>query len=239
MASLLVDNGHTVQFQRPFDPVVTFRNSQGEAARGTLTSLQRRSLVMEVYNPYSIVQVSEVLSDLNIRSGDRSIYRGKAVVVSLLNTGLMAVVSVALIDEWNDLGGIDHSARSVSAAVSRFVEEWESRSRVGQNYQVVVNDLRAYFSEVTRWLDQADITAGLPRDVHGRVRDDVFFEIAKPLLTKGREYLLRFEEEAAKVPAELEPAHRAFAQAAIHPLVLRAPFVYRTFAKPLGYAGDY
>jgi len=239
MASLLVDNGHTVQFQRPFDPVVTFRNSQGEAARGTLTSLQRRSLVMEVYNPYSIVQVSEVLSDLNIRSGERSIYKGKAVVVSLLNTGLMAVVSVALIDEWNDLGGIGHSARSVSEAVSRFVEEWESRSRISEAYQVVVNDLRAYFSEVTRWLDQADITAGLPRDVNGRVRDEVFYEIARPLMTTVREYLVRFEREAAKVPPELEPAHRAFAQAAIHPLVLRAPFVYRTFAKPLGYAGDY
>lgn len=228
-----------MQLQRPFDPVVTFRNSQGETARGTLTSLQRRSLVMEVYNPYSIVQVSEVLSELSIRSGERSIYKGKAVVVSLLNTGLMAVVSLTLIDEWNDLGAIDHSSRSVSEAVGRFVEEWESRPRISEAYQVVVNDLRAYFAEVTRWLDQADITAGLPRDVRGRVRDDVFYEIATPLLMKGREYLLRFEAEAAKVPPELEVAHRAFAQAAIHPLVLRAPFVYRTFAKPLGYAGDY
>ena len=194
---------------------------------------------MEIYNPYSIVQVSEVLKDLTIRSGDRSIYKGKAVVVSLLNTGLMAVVSVTLIDEWNDLGGISHSAHSVSEAVAHFVKEWESRARVSENYQVVVNDLRAYFSEVTRWLDKADITADLPRDAQGKVRDDVFFEIAQPLLIKGREYLARFEEGAAKVPAELEPAHRAFAQAAIHPLVLRAPFVYRTFAKPLGYAGDY
>ena len=228
-----------MQFQRPFDPVVTFRNSQGEAARGTLTSLQRRSLVMEVYNPYSIVQVSEVLSELSIRSGERSIYKGKAVVVSLLNTGLMAVVSLTLIDEWNDLGAIDHSPNSVSEAVGRFVEEWESRSRVSEAYQVVVNDLRAYFAEVTRWLDQADISAALPRDVHGRVRDDVFYEIARPLMSTVREYLIRFEAEASKVPPEQEPAHRAFAQAAIHPLVLRAPFVYRTFAKPLGYAGDY
>jgi extracellular factor (EF) 3-hydroxypalmitic acid methyl ester biosynthesis protein len=33
--------------------------------------------------------------------------------------------------------------------------------------------------------------------------------------------------------------HRTYAQAALHPLLLRAPFVYRTFTKPLGYAGDY
>lgn len=235
----LVDSNQAVHFQRPFDPVVTFRNSQGEAARGTLTSLQRRSLVMEIYNPYSIVQVSEVLNELAIRSGERSIYKGKAVVVSLLNTGLMAVVSVTLIDEWNDLAGIGHDTRTVAEAVGRFILDWDSRHQVGQAYQVVVNEMRAYFSEVTRWLDQADITAGLPRDAQGRVRDDIFFEISRPLLEKGRQYLLRFEAEAARVEPELEPVHRAFAQAAIHPLVLRAPFVYRTFAKPLGYAGDY
>lgn len=194
---------------------------------------------MEIYNPYSIVQVSEVINELTIRSGDRSIYRGKAVVVSLLNTGLMAVVSVTLIDEWNDLAGIGHDAHTVSQAVGQFIQDWESRHQVGQAYQVVVNEMRAYFSEVTRWLDQADVTAGLPRDAQGRVRDDIFFEIGRPLLEKGKQYLLRFEEEASKVTPELEPAHRAFAQAAIHPLVLRAPFVYRTFAKPLGYAGDY
>lgn len=233
------NNDLPVSLQRPFDPVVTFRNSQGEAARGTLTSLQRRALVLEIYNPYSIVQVSEVLHDLVIRSGDRSIYKGKAVVVSLLNTGLMAVVSVTLIDEWNDLGGIGHDAGTVSKAVGHFIEEWEERPQVGHAYQVVVNDMRAYFSEVTRWLDQADIAAGLPRNVDGRVRDEVFYEIARPLLEKGREYLVRFEEEAKKVLPEQEAVHRAFAQAAIHPLVLRAPFVYRTFAKPLGYAGDY
>jgi extracellular factor (EF) 3-hydroxypalmitic acid methyl ester biosynthesis protein len=228
-----------VQLQRPFDPVVTFRNSQGEAARGTLTSVQRRSLVMEIYNPYSIVQVSEVLNELTIRSGDRSIYKGKAVVASLLNTGLMAVVSVTLIEEWNDLAGVDHSASSVSEAVARFVHQWDSRVRISEAYQAVVNDLRAYLSEVTRWLDQADITASLPRDVHGKVSDDVFLDIVRPLMATVHEYLVRFETEAAKVPPEFEAVHRAFAQAAIHPLVLRSPFVYRTFAKPLGYAGDY
>jgi extracellular factor (EF) 3-hydroxypalmitic acid methyl ester biosynthesis protein len=45
--------------------------------------------------------------------------------------------------------------------------------------------------------------------------------------------------EAAMVEQEAAAAHRAFAQAALHPLILRAPFVFRTFSKPLGYAGDY
>ncbi|MHB1200156.1 MAG: class I SAM-dependent methyltransferase [Polaromonas sp.] len=224
---------------RPIDPVITFRNSQAEAVRGTLTNVQRRSLVMEIYNPYSIVQVSEVLSDLTIRSGERSIYKGKAVVVRLLNTGLMAVVSVTLIDEWNDLAVIGHDGKSVADEARAFVQGWNTRFNVRRDYQVVVSEMRAYFSEITRWVDQADLKIGLPRADDGRVREDVFFDLARPLLEKGREYLQWFESEAAQVDPEIAPMHRSFAQAAIHPLILRAPFVYRTFAKPLGYAGDY
>jgi extracellular factor (EF) 3-hydroxypalmitic acid methyl ester biosynthesis protein len=228
-----------VYLQRPFDHVVTFRNSQGESARGTLTSLQRRSLVMEIYNPYSIVQVSEVLSELTIRSGDRIIYKGKAVVVSLLNTGLMAVISVALIDEWSDLNAIRGNVNQVREEAARFVADWESRFKIRQSYQVTISEFRAFLSETARWIDQADMVDSLPRMPDGRLTDEVFGAMAEPLMIKGKEFLVRLEDEASRLPAEDSLLHRAFAQTALHPLVLRAPFVYRTFAKPLGYAGDY
>lgn len=225
--------------QRPFDHVVTFRNSQGESARGTLTSLQRRSLVMEIYNPYSIVQVSEVLSELTIRSGDRIIYKGKAVVVSLLNTGLMAVISVALIDEWSDLNAIRGNVGQVRDEAARFVADWEARFKIKESYQVTISEFRAFLSDTARWIDQADMVDSLPRQTDGRLTDDVFAAMAEPLMVKGKQFLIRLEDEASRLPAEDSLMHRAYAQTALHPLVLRAPFVYRTFAKPLGYAGDY
>lgn len=224
---------------RPIDPVVTFRNSQGEAARGTLTSVQRRSLVMEIYNPYSIVQASEVLSELTVRSADRSIYKGKAIVVSLVNTGLMAVVSISLSDEWSEFNAINGDMSRVSEEASRFVEEWESRFRIARSYQVIISEFRAFLSEASKWADQADMSDVLPRDQEGRIRKDVFYDLAEPLMRKGGEYLSWLEEEGRKIPLEDSVAHRNFAQTALHPLLLRAPFVYRTFAKPLGYAGDY
>jgi len=39
-----------VYSQSQIDPVVSFRNTQGEAVRGTIFNLQRNSLVMEIYN---------------------------------------------------------------------------------------------------------------------------------------------------------------------------------------------
>jgi extracellular factor (EF) 3-hydroxypalmitic acid methyl ester biosynthesis protein len=228
-----------VHLQRPFDPVITFRNSQGEAARGTLTSLQRRALVMEIYNPYSIVQVSEVLTELTVRSGERNIYKGKAVVVSLLNTGLMAVVSVALIDEWSDLNVALGNLRQIENEAARFVLDWEERFKITQSYQVTISEFRAFLSETARWIDQADMVDSLPKTTDGRITDDVFWAIADPLMRKGKDFLVRLEGEAASIGEDEALSHRSYAQAALHPLILRAPFVYRTFIKPLGYAGDY
>jgi extracellular factor (EF) 3-hydroxypalmitic acid methyl ester biosynthesis protein len=224
---------------RPIDPVVTFRNSQGEAGRGTLTSVQRRSLVMEIYNPYSIVQVSEVLSELTVRSGERSIYTGKGVVVSLVNTGLMAVVSVSLTDEWSEFNAIRDDLSLVAEEANRFVEEWETRFRISHTYQVLISELRAFLSETSKWADQADMSDVLPRDAKGRLREDVFYDLASPILRKATQYQSWLEDEGRRIPPESAVAHANFAQTALHPLLLRAPFVYRTFVKPLGYAGDY
>lgn len=194
---------------------------------------------MEIYNPYSIVQISEVLSEVRVRSGEKIIYEGKGVVVSLLNTGLMAVVSVTLIDEWNDLNAIRGDLSKVGAESQRFVEDWEARFCISRSYQVMISEFRAFLAEVSRWADQADMSADLPRDSGGRIRSDIFDELAAPLMRKGSKYLIWLESEAGLVPADQAVAHRNFAQTALHPLLLRAPFVYRTFAKPLGYAGDY
>ncbi|MGE0098129.1 MAG: class I SAM-dependent methyltransferase [Hydrogenophaga sp.] len=224
---------------RPFDHVVTFRNSHGRAACGKVASLQRRSLVMEIYNPCSIVQVCEVLSELTIRTGDANIYKGNAVVVSLLNTGLMAVASVELIDEWSDhnaIGGDIHQARGEA---ERFVSDWESRFKIRQSYQVMISEFRAFLAETARWADQADLSASLPREADGRIRADVFDELAAPIMKKSAEYLVWLEDEGPRVAPEDLVAHRNFAQTSLHPLLLRAPFIYRTFTKPLGYAGDY
>lgn len=224
--------------QSQIDPLISFKNTVGESVRGTIVKLQRKSLVMEVYNPYSIVQISEVLGDLTIRIGNKVAYLGKAVVISLVNTGLTAVVSVTLIDEWQDLYDVVITPGAVGVEAKAFVQDWTERFQIRRDYQIVVNELRAYLSDVSRWVEQVDLTESLPR-VDGRLREDIFYELAFPLMTKLGAYLGNLEIEASLVDAELAPAHRSYAQAALHPLLLRAPFVFRAFTKPLGYAGDY
>ena len=224
--------------QSQIDPVVSFRNTQGEVVRGTIFNLQRNSLVMEIYNPYSIIQVSEVLAELTVRMGAKNAYVGKAVVISSVNTGLTAIVSATLIDEWRELSDVVVIKGAVGREAAAFVAGWGERFRIDRDYQIVVNEMRAFLSEVARWVEQVDLSDTLPKE-NGRLRADIFDELAQPLMEQTQHYLRQLESAASQVAEEQAPAHRAFAQSALHPLILRAPFVFRTFTKPLGYAGDY
>lgn len=195
-------------------------------------------MVMEIYNPEAIVQVSEVLNELTVRMGAKNAYVGKAVVISSVNTGLTAIISVTLIDEWRALSDVVLVKGAVAREAMAFVSGWGERFRIRSDYQIVVNEMRAFLSEVARWVEQVDLSDALPKE-NGRLRADIFDELALPLMEQTQLYLRQLEVAAALVDAEHAPAHRAFAQAALHPLILRAPFVFRTFTKPLGYAGDY
>lgn len=224
--------------QSQIDPLVSFRNAQGEAVRGTIVNLQRKSLVMEVYNPYSIALVSEVLAELTVRFGTRIAYQGKAVVDSLLNTGLTAIASVTLTDEWHELDIVAIEPGEVGAKAREFVEDWSKRFQIRHGYQIVVNEFRAYLSEVSRWVEQVDLSESLPK-ADGQLCEEVFYQLATPLIEKTKSFIDMLEREAGNIDEELVPSHRSFAQTALHPLLLRAPFVFRTYTKPLGYAGDY
>lgn len=224
--------------QSQIDPVVSFRNAEGALVRGTIVNLQRKSIVMEVYNPYSIMQVSEVLSDLTMRLGTHIAYQGKAVVISMVNTGLTIVASVTLIDEWRELNDATVAPGTAREQARAFVQDWTRRFQIRQGYQIVVNEMRAYLSDVSRWTEQIDLSATLPK-ANGWLRSDVFYEIASPLMDKTNSYLEALNNEAYLVDEEFASAHRSFAQTALHPLILRAPFAHRTYTKPLGYAGDY
>ena len=218
--------------------MVSFRNAEGQLVRGTIVNLQRKSIVMEVYNPYSIVQISEVLSELTMRLGTHIVYQGKAVVISLVNTGLTLIASVTLIDEWRELNDVVVAPGSVRLEALAFVQDWTKRFQIRHGYQIVVNEARTYLSDLSRWVEQIDMSETLPK-VNGQLRSDIFYELAVPLMEKIKFFYDALNSEASQVDTELASAHRSFAQSALHPLLLRAPFVYRTYTKPLGYAGDY
>ena len=145
----------------PTSAVVAFRNSQGLEARGTLLRLSRQQVVFEVYNPYSVVQLSEVLTQLRICQGERETYSGRAVVTNLLNTGLMLIVTASLVDPWSELRGLA-PGDILRTYVKEFVDDWATGNECLQTgVQVATANLRNYLSELSRWLEHSETEVGV------------------------------------------------------------------------------
>lgn len=223
-------------FSNAIERLLTFKNSQGSDGRGTLLHMSRSRIVFEVYNPYSIVQLSEVLQDVTIRRGGAPVYSGKAVVSSLVNTGLMLIVSATLVDRWSDLMLLVSRKNDVREEVRHFIVDWETSKSIRPGYQLAVAELRSFFSQLNPWLDQVDMASD---DSAENVPNDIYEQLREELMPRVSEIQQQFEHEAKKVDLNELEAHRLYAQRDLLPLMLRAPFFYRSYTKPLGYAGDY
>ena len=213
-----------------------FRNSRGVSGRGTLLHLSRHSVALEVYNPFSIVQLSEVLHEVRILREERAIYQGRAVITNLVPTGALTIVSATLVDPWSDLSGLS-ATQDIRSETERFISAWEESYRIRPSYQLAVNNLASFLQELDRWLGQAE--ALYAHEVPGSGQAGLFEQIWPALEQKLAELFANLERAASEIPAAEAPVHRAFCQRELHPLMLCDPFIHRSFTKPLGYAGDY
>jgi len=221
------------------DSVVAFRNSQGESAKGVLIRLARTSIVFEVYNPYSIVQLSEVLPKVEIRRGERTIYEGKAVVTSIVSTGIMLIVTASMVDPWSDLAGLKPGPQ-LREEVDAFVGEWQSNNRQLQpNYRVAVGNIVNFLDELRQWLEHGELVAGIDNSVSPELANEFTADVEDRVSNALDELFGQYEAETRQIETEVVGIHKAHARREIHPLMLISPFMHRTFTKPLGYAGDY
>jgi len=229
--------------------VITCRNSQGTELTANLLRIKRYSVVFEVYNPYSILQLSEVLSDFRIMASRRLLYHGKAVVSNLLNTGIVLVCEAMLDEGWVEvdfLAGVAGSStpqgspQDMAGQFSGFMNEWKSANKVQDPFKLVVADLSSMLSGVQHWLTGVDV--GIRTTVTRR-RDELENEIFSGIENRVVEEVLpsmeRFEEVAKEISEAEAAVHKSYVRRELHPIVLCSPFLYRTYTKPLGYAGDY
>ena len=84
-------------------------------------------MAFEVYNPYSILQLSEVLKEFRIIVNDQLIYSGRATVSNLVNTGIMLVCEATLDEAWLDvdLFALVTQPKKLRADFTDFLKEWE------------------------------------------------------------------------------------------------------------------
>jgi extracellular factor (EF) 3-hydroxypalmitic acid methyl ester biosynthesis protein len=224
------------------DSFILARNSQGLEVRAGVLRLTRYLAVFEVYNPYSILQLSEVLSDFKIIMNDRIMYSGRAVISNVVNTGIMLICEATLDDSWLDVdifSSVTTPGR-LREEFAQFVQEWHKIDRIQPHFKGAVADLQTMLMDLRRWLEQVELgIRSEPGADRSALEQTVIAELEEPILPTVGLWFSRFDDISERVEDELRPVHRAYAKRLLHPLVLCSPFVYRTYHKPLGYAGDY
>ena len=225
-----------------FDEIVTFRANQGLELRGTLHKLTRNRVVFETYGPDPVLRMSEVLSDFTLRHHDQLVYSGKALISNLVQTPSFAVCEAVLQDSWMNGCSFLPGTNPTQAKTSfhEFLSHWGKSYQVRPEFKVVVADIHSFLLDLRTWLDQVELTVRSSPDGSRAALEREWIEALTPQTTDAIATLFeRFEQVARTVEPEFVPVHQALGRRMLHPLILAAPFVYRTLQKPLGYAGDY
>ncbi len=223
------------------ESLVVCRNSQGVEFSASLLRLTRFVAAFEIYNPAVVVRMSEVLSDFRIVYNDRTLYSGKAVVSNLVNVGTVLVCEAKLDETGLNLAAFAGAdTKSLCEGFHAFLGEWQKVYKVLPEFKVVVADMQTFLADLRLWLDQVELEIRCApsgdRVEQERLAAQQLGGSIVPAFDAMHE---RLEELSDKIEPEWRPAHQAFSKRQLHPLMLCSPFAYRTFQKPLGYAGDY
>lgn len=228
----------------PKNSLITCYNSQGGKILATPVNIKRHEVYFEVYNPYSIVQLSEVLSDFRIVVGsDRTVYSGKSVVIELNQIGTITVCRSSLSEKsWLDVDLFSPTGQRecLQRDFEAFLSESQKIRRVTPEFKLVVADMHFILTDLSHWLAQVEsgirtIPIGDREQLERQVMDD----LSGPVMPILNDVFGQLESVSRNLDPASHAMHCAYIKRQLHPLVLDSPFASRTFHKPLGYAGDY
>jgi len=233
----------TTLTEAPNESLIVCENSQNVSVRASLLRMTRYVASFEVYNPYSILQLSEVLQTFKIIIDGKTVYSGRATITSIVNTGLLLVCEASLDDDsWLDIDILSPAVQvdRLAADFDRLISDWSKVEQVSPEIKIIVSDMQALLREIRRWLEQVELSLRTAPPSERSKMELTFIEKLNSLVLPVTEGLFsRFESLAVTIQEDVRAVHRAYTRRQLHPLILCSPFMYRTFHKPLGYAGDY
>ncbi|MEY4387297.1 MAG: hypothetical protein RLY20_2580 [Verrucomicrobiota bacterium] len=214
--------------------LIRFKTRAGTSETAVIRRVSRYEAAFSVYGPSIVIETSETLTSFELMLAGITVYAGRAVVKTTIPESGGVSYQVTLGDEgWREVNG---TSPTLAQEFNTFISEASQRAHIIPEFRLVVADMFDLLSEIRLWTDKLETELGQPTPQSERAALDQLRPVSLPLLHRMFE---RFEAVALAVPANRVAEHAAYARRILHPLVLCAPFMHRTFAKPLGYAGDY
>ena len=224
------------------DSLVACQTGQGVEVRGNLLHLTHYLAVFEIYDPNLTLCTSEVFGNLKVILNNRTAFSGRAVISKLVNTGTL-ILCEAKLDETGfnlDFPANGNGSSQWRECFTEFLSQWQKVYRVRPEFKVVSADMQTFLADLRLGLEQVELDIrSAPAGDRLEMEQRAARELGETVVPAFDALHERLEELAENIEEELRPAHQNFAKRQLHPLVMCSPFAYRTYHKPLGYAGDY
>ncbi|MEO7298229.1 MAG: class I SAM-dependent methyltransferase [Verrucomicrobiota bacterium] len=219
---------------------VSCKTSRGIELHTILVRFSRRQVVLEIYDPHIVLQMSEVLSEVKISINKRQVYSGKAVIRNLVNTGTTMICEATLDETWSDEVFLpaENSGKSVAQGFSSFMQKWQKHHKIIPEYKILIADMETFLVDLRLWLEQVELEMGTSQN-RLQLERKAIQELAPVVIQTVNMFFDKFETMANQLDENARAVHQGYMRRQLHSLVLCSPFAYRTFQKPLGYAGDY
>lgn len=222
--------------------LVVGQTSHGTEIRGNLLRVTRYVAAFEVYAPNLVLHTSEVLQDFKLILHEHTVYSGRAVVSSLVNTGTMLVVEVKLEEAGFAVASFAPAEANGSTGhdFNQFLAHWQKLYKVRPEFKVVIADMESFLLDLRLWLEQVELEIrSAPAGDRLQLERDAAHQLGAAMVPAFDAMHERLESISGTIEEELRPVHQNFSKRHLHSIVMGSPFAYRTFHKPLGYAGDY
>lgn len=220
---------------------VSWHTADGLELKGRVLHLSAHSASFELNHPDVSLRVSEVLAPFRVVAGGVLAYTGRAVLREVVNTGsgLMCDASLEGGLDSGVFGAIGDPAL-LPARFRTFIKSWQATCKILTPYKLAVADLQSFLTRLRLWLEQVELgIRAAPSGDRFELEQNALERLGKEIVPIIDRFFEQFETITPEITPDMLPVHRAYLQQHLHPLVLCSPFAYRTYSKPLGYAGDY
>lgn len=235
-------NSDSAELLQRNDTRVLGKTSDGQSFSGWITRFSENSVVFELCAPEQVLRSAEVIPEFHASIAGRNVYSGRAVVRGFLDEGISQRCEASLEPGWRGTAQmVDLRHNGATAEECRdFLQRMSDSCQILPEFKLLLTDMRLLLQEFRLWLDKLDVSLS---SIDAKERDaserTLVNELATSFIPTFNYFFEKFEVIAATIPDDRAIIHHEHLKQQLHPLLLCSPFAWRTFAKPLGYAGDY
>jgi extracellular factor (EF) 3-hydroxypalmitic acid methyl ester biosynthesis protein len=221
---------------------IRFKDEAGVELQATPLRVGRHQITFEVVAPDVALRSSQLLGDFRFSLDEATTYAGRATLTSVTQMGTQTVCVATIEEGWGHPGlpSWNIEPEEGSVAFRQYLNYWQKFYRVDPAFKSLLVELQTFLGDLRFWCEPIEDGAkNFTGDRQQSRMRELLHNMGRDSTAMLNEFFERFELLAGKSDEGSRPAYRILARRLLHPLLLCSPFLYRTYRKPLGYAGDY